>query len=237
MKRKREEAGENGNCSYRVVFQHIPVVMALAPNIKKKVLKEIFLKVRINLNLTVAFSAAISVDQSHYGTQLIWESRGQDRPQQQPALFITPCLQHSDFCPHGICSSTLSNFRCPSSQLPGLVGSGIIPKQERSHIFWTISRAATLLLHFSSTSANTDVSQITLLLSWDVITSPLPLYYLQCQGKVTLTSLFCPRYNVAVTGELLSLILVVSLCLSSNSYGLISSTGLGHGFSPNHVQV
>lgn len=54
-------------------------------------------------------------------------SRGQDRPQQQPALFSTPYLQHTDFSPRGICTSTFSNFRCPASQLPGFVGSGLDP--------------------------------------------------------------------------------------------------------------
>lgn len=75
-------------------------------------------------------------------------SRGQDRPRQQPTLFITPCLQHSDFCPPGICTSTLSNFRCPSSQLPGFVGSGIDPNRRGLTSFGQSPG----LLHFSCTS-------------------------------------------------------------------------------------
>jgi len=79
-----------------------------------------------------------------------------------------------------------------------------------------MSRASIPLLHFSSV----DGSQITLPLPWGVITSPLPLFYLQCQGKVILISPFFPRYNPADTGQLLCLIPAVYLCFHSSSHGL-----------------
>lgn len=47
----------------------------------KKLLKIVFLKVRIKLKFTVPFSADILVDQSHYGTQLLCSFGGQKRPQ------------------------------------------------------------------------------------------------------------------------------------------------------------
>ena len=55
--------------------------------------------------------------------QLLWSFGGQERPQQQPKLFITPRLQHWDLPPPGIHTSALGNFRHPSSLLLGLVGS------------------------------------------------------------------------------------------------------------------
>lgn len=95
----------------------------------QNLLKIIFLKVRIKLKFTVAFTAAICVHQSHYGTQLIHSSGGQERPQRQLTLCITPCLQHWD-CPlPGICTSALINFRCPYLLLPGLVGSAPDPNK------------------------------------------------------------------------------------------------------------
>lgn len=47
----------------------------------KTLLKIIFLKLRIKLKFTVAFSAAFLVGQSHYGTQLLCSFGGQERPQ------------------------------------------------------------------------------------------------------------------------------------------------------------
>lgn len=105
-------------------------------------------------------------------------SRGQDRSQEQPTLFITPCLQHSDFSPPGICTSALSNFMCPSSQLPSLVGSGLDPNR-RGLTYFGQSLG---LLPFSCTSPNTDVFQITL----HGMSSPTPSPSTTCNARARL---------------------------------------------------
>lgn len=81
------------------------------------------------MKLTVPFSAAISVDQSNYGTQLICSVRGSREVTGTAHTLHYSMLTTLGFSPPGICTSALSNFRCPSSQLPGLVGSGLDPNR------------------------------------------------------------------------------------------------------------
>lgn len=78
----------------------------------QKTSKNTFPESELKLKFTLAFSTAFSAGQSHYGRHLLCSFWGQERPEQQPTVFIAPRLRHWDLSPPGICTSALSNFRC-----------------------------------------------------------------------------------------------------------------------------
>lgn len=179
------QAGENSHHSYTEWSFNIPPLQCCE---HQKISKFIFLKVKIKLKFILAFSAAFSVDQSHYGTKLLCSFGGQ--------LFITQSLQHWDLAAPGICISALSNFRHSSLLLPVLVGSMLDPNRRGL----ASSGPSPGLLPLPCTSPVLMAPRSPCL--YYGVSSPLPLHYLQCQGKATLISLFPPRrYNLTDTGN------------------------------------